>query len=757
MAGMKIRSTIIRNLASSKARGAVLGILLLLLAFAVTRLDYAQDKPGSAASAKSNAAEAQTGAITDVKVAPDDGTLTVAVTTDRSIEPRELILDNPPRLVLDFLNTENKVKFSKLPVLSASVKQVRVQQFQSSPSPIARVVCDLEDDYGTHEVNFDKSAVRLVFHKEAPKTLPASAGPVVKPAPAPAPTPVVSAERTRSQAEAPKAVAAAESKARPAETAAKSAVAPTPAPVRPQAETPKAAVPVAELKPRAAEPAVKNAPAARPHQESPKPAAPSQEPKSRQAAPAAKDSVDTAPLVAAMAPAPAARMAAAANSSSRYSGQPLTLDLVNMPLVDFFRLMQEEGGINIVVDPDVKGNYTIKGEKIPWDQVFEMALISNGLDKQIEGNVIRVTRKATLQSEAKQREDLKKANLLAADLETRIKRLNYAKATSLAKALADQKTVRGTMVVDDRTNSLILTDMPNAIDRIVNLIETLDIPQPQVEIEARIVSASRNFARDIGIQFGFVDGNLQRVTVGGPNTSGTIGGTRPSDTPSSTYTAGNSATGRGSSESKSSDSAAVSTGTTSNDKGNYNVNLPANKAFGGLGISVGNIFDTFLLDAAITAGEQKGWAKLISQPKVIAQNNSPAVINQGLRFPVQTISNNTVTIQFENAALTLTVTPQITYDGNIILDLKIENNTPNWDRTVGNMPSINTSESTTRVLVSDGGTTVIGGILLDSESKSEDRVPGLASLPVVGNLFRRTSVSRETREVLFFVTPRIVK
>jgi type II secretory pathway component HofQ len=254
-----------------------------------------------------------------------------------------------------------------------------------------------------------------------------------------------------------------------------------------------------------------------------------------------------------------------------------------------------------------------------------------------------------------------------------------------------------------------------------------------------------------------VDGNLQRVTVGGPNTFGTIGGTRPSATPSSTYASGNPITGRGASESKASSSAAVSTGTASQDKGNYNVNLPANKAFGGLGISVGNIFDTFLLDAAITAGETKGWAKLISQPKVVAQNNSPAVINQGMRFPVQIVSNNTVTIQFENAALTLTVTPQITYEGNILLDLKVENNTPNWDRTVNGIPSINTSESTTRVLVSDGGTTVIGGILLDSESKSEDRVPGLASLPVVGNLFKRTSVSRETQEVLFFVTPRIIK
>jgi type IV pilus assembly protein PilQ len=291
---------------------------------------------------------------------------------------------------------------------------------------------------------------------------------------------------------------------------------------------------------------------------------------------------------------------------------------------------------------------------------------------------------------------------------------------------------------------------------LAKLIETLDIPQPQVEIEARIVSATRDFARAIGIQFGFVDGNLQRVTVGGPNTFGTIGGTRPSATPTSTFAAGNLATGRGASKGEATTSGAISTGATQ-DQGNYNVNLPAAKAFGGLGISVGNIFDTFLLDAAITAGESKGLAKLISQPKVTAQNNSSATITQGVRFPVPVVANNTVTVQFYNAALTLVVTPQITYEGNIVLDLKVENNTADWANNVEGVPSIRTSESNTRVLVSDGGTTVIGGILVDSESNSEDKVPGLGSLPVVGNLFRRTSVTRSTQEVLFFVTPRIIK
>ncbi len=455
-------------------------------------------------------------------------------------------------------------------------------------------------------------------------------------------------------------------------------------------------------------------------------------------------------------PAPLKASAAPAQES-RFGGAPLTLDLIDIPLVDFFRLMAEEGGINIVMDPEIRGTISIKVVKVPWDQILEAALTNNNLDKQIEGNLVRIAKKSTLQQEAKQREDLKKATVLAADVETRIKRLNYAKASAFVATLTEQKSVRGTVVVDERSNSLIITDIPSFVDKMVRLVEALDIPEAQVEIEARIVSANRDFARDLGVQFGFVQGNLQRTSVGGPNTFGTIGGTRPSATPTSTYAAGNPSTGRGASDAKASASAGVSTGTSSQNAGNFNVNLPATKAFGGIGVSVGNIFDTFLLDAAITAGESKGVAKLISQPKVTAQNNSSATITQGLRFPVQIVANNTISIQFQNAALTLVVTPQITMDGNIVLDIQIDNNTPDFSQQVNGVPSIRTSESRTRVLISDGGTTVIGGIIIETESNASDRIPGLASLPGLGNLFKRTSIAKTSQEVMFFITPKIIK
>jgi type IV pilus secretin PilQ/predicted competence protein len=738
MTGMKIRLTRIRNRISSKAKGATYGILLFLLAFAAPQINKAQDKPDTLKSLQASkpGAPPQTvvasiptaaskrvsankttetlpaGAIMDVKITPEDNRAIVIVTTNQSMSPQETILDNPKRLVLDFPNTRNKIQLSRFPVGAASVKQLRVQQFQTSPSLIARMVFDLEEGSGMHELTVDKEQIRIVFHKGQPKLNETSgltpkqsfrqAEPIVK---------------SNTQQAPPSKPASIELKPRVVETLNVSVPAP------PAAVQPRPATVVNVLRPRSVEPSIKET----------------------QAPP---------PLIAALAPTAIPAQKTVSSSNSRFSGQPLTLDLVNVPLVDFFRLMAEEGGINIVLDPAVNGTLSMKVVKLPWDQIFEAALTNNGLDKQVEGTMVRIAKKSTLQEEAKQQESLKKANLLAADLETRVKRLNYAKAEALVSAINDQKTVRGTIVVEKQSNSLILTDLPSAILKQIQLIEILDVAQPQVEIEARIVSASRNFARDIGVQFGFVQGNLQRVTVGGPNTYGTIGGSRPSSSPATkTYVAGNDTTGRGSPGGTSGTSGAVSTG----DGGNYNVNLPASRAFGGMGISVGNIFDTFLLDAAITAGETKGMAKLISQPKVIAQNNSKAVVTQGLRFPVPINANNTVTIQFFDAALTLTATPQITYEGNIVLDLKVENNTADFGNSVDGVPSIRTSESSTRVLVTDGGTTVIGGILMEDESNSEDKVPGLGSLPLIGNLFKRTSVSRKTEEILFFVTPRIIK
>lgn len=440
--------------------------------------------------------------------------------------------------------------------------------------------------------------------------------------------------------------------------------------------------------------------------------------------------------------------------SVQYTGEPITLDIKEADIVDFFRLISDIEGLNIVVDPSVSGTISMKVENVPWDQVFDLALKNNRLAKVIEGNVVRIGTLTAFKDEEKAREELKRTR----DTTTDIVKINYATAADMVDKLMPLMTASGEIKTDARTNSIIIRDIPERINDVRKLVVVLDKPEHQVEIEARIVSANRNFARSIGVQFGFVAGNLERVTVGGPNTFGTIGGTRPSQTPKSAYVAGDPQSGRGASTSEASENASISPGTEGNNKtGNYNISLPAKGATSGIGISVGNILDTFLLDASLTAAEGNGQVRVISQPKVQAQNNRQAVIEQGIQFPVQVVENNTVTVRFFSASLKLTVLPQITDEGTVLMKITIENNRADFVNTVNNIPSIITSMSATEVLVADGGTTVIGGILIDSDQKNNDRVPLLADIPVLGNLFQRNTKSKETQEILFFLTPRIIR
>ena len=695
MAGMKIRFTGKSIFGSYTMKSSKYCILLIILAFTVPLMTFATESPVYSKPP-------QVGVIKDITASQEKDKLTVTMKTDRLLEPTVFKLDNPPRLVVDFADTVNEVPFTKLPLNTASVKQLRVSQYQSSDPMIARVVFDLGKGFGTHKITADKTSVQITLlpgTQDSGKTPP-------KPPVKAASSPVKSAASVKDNAPtkaAPSSIkpesvkTASNPPVKTVSTAVKSTAAvkdTAPTKTVPSSDKPESVKTTSNPPMKTVSTAVKSTAVVKdtaptktvPSSDKPESVKTASNPSGKTEDAVVKSAVTTGNVptdvssgdsakqqlkpvdaiaipensketpsliaslsslaVPATSPVQAEKQSAKTQVSqdlkaSRFTGDLLTLDFVDLPLVDFFRVMSEEGGINIVLDPKVKGNISIKVEKLPWDQIFDMVLVNHSLDKQIEGNLIRIAYKSTLQEEANQREALKKAELLAADLETRVKRLNYAKAEDLMDSLEDLKTVRGTVVEDVRTNSLVLTDIPDSLDKMMDLIKTLDIPQPQVEIEARIVSAARDFAREIGIQFGFVQGNLERVTVGGPNTFGTIGGTRPSATPSSTYAAGNETTGRGASSSTSSNSGAVSAG----EVGNYNVNLPASKAFGGLGISIGNIFDTFLLDAALTAGETKGLAKLISQPKVTAQNNSPAVIRQGTRFPVQVVANNTISLR----------------------------------------------------------------------------------------------------------------
>jgi type IV pilus assembly protein PilQ len=342
---------------------------------------------------------------------------------------------------------------------------------------------------------------------------------------------------------------------------------------------------------------------------------------------------------------------------------------------------------------------------------------------------------------------------LAGDLSTLTARISYAKATDLSTVLkaAGALSARGSINVDTRTNTMLIKDLPGFLDKSRELIAELDIPTPQVEIEARIVVTSRNFTRDIGIQWGFLNqqtaafGNTTNrafphsIVLNGQGVPGTTG------VPASQPTANDDQNQLG-----------PAGGIGPTDRG-YAVNLPAGSFNSAIGVTMGNILGSFNLDAALTALERQGRGRLLSTPKVTTQNNQAAEIKQGVQIPIQTVANNTVTVQFKDAVLTLRVTPQITDAGTVILGLEVENNSADFSNLVNNIPPINTQAAKTQVLVRDGATAVIGGIYQSNEQSTLNSTPFLGRLPLLGYLFRNRFITSTNNELLLFITPRIIK
>jgi type IV pilus assembly protein PilQ len=432
-------------------------------------------------------------------------------------------------------------------------------------------------------------------------------------------------------------------------------------------------------------------------------------------------------------------------ASKTYTGHPITLDFKDGDLQDIFRLFADISGLNVVVNPGVSGKVTLKLVDVPWDQALDLILKANGLGYTLEDNVIRIARLSDLQREEQDKRKLEEEKALAGDLQTLRKPLSYAKAVDVAPLI--RRTIlsqRGKLDLDTRTNTLIVEDLPDRIVKFRDLVADLDKATPQVEIEARIVVTSRNFTRDIGIQWGFLNqqtpqfGNTtgqafpNAIILNGQAVSSTQG--LPADQGGLAPVGGIGTSGRG-----------------------YAVNLPASGVNSGLGISLGNILGSFNLDAALTALEKQGRGRILSTPKVTTQNNHAAEIKQGVQIPIQTFANNTVTTQFKDAVLTLKVTPQITEAGTVILDLAIENNSADFANEVQGIPPINTQAATTNVLVKDGSTAVIGGIYQSNEQMSTNSTPFLSKLPILGFLFRERFVNTTNNELLLFITPRINK
>ena len=417
-----------------------------------------------------------------------------------------------------------------------------------------------------------------------------------------------------------------------------------------------------------------------------------------------------------------------------YTGQPMNFVFKDADLKNVLKAIAGIVGLNLVMDPGVSGRVTSELIGVPWDQALEIFLKINGLDMVLEGNILRVGRIEVLAREAQNRRKLKDAQIEEEDLEVFTRQLSYAKANDILKILNPQLTPRGSILVDDRTNTMIISEVPGRIQLLDRLIDTLDEATPQVSIEARIIESNVNSAEAFGVQWGY---NMVADAAYGNQTSLSF--------PNSIQLQGNEI------------SNIQNPGMSNNPLGGYAINLPAQGRTSGTVFSFGNVANTFRLDMAISALQRKGKVKIISSPRTTTQNNMEATITQGRQIPVQTIQNNTVTVRFQPAALELKVTPQITARGDVICTLDIQNNAADFANLVNGIPPIITQSTATTISVPDGQTIAIGGLYRVENSETREGVPLLSKIPILGGLFRNRSVSGDKRELLIFITPRIIK
>jgi type IV pilus assembly protein PilQ len=435
--------------------------------------------------------------------------------------------------------------------------------------------------------------------------------------------------------------------------------------------------------------------------------------------PAVVNAVRTAPAettVSGAVPLPSDDIRAIGEIKKEYTGQPISLELVDADVKQVFGVFHEMSGLNFVLDPGVSGTVTIVVDQVPWDQALDIILKNNGLSMQMEGNVVRVAPVVKLAQEAQQKRQLWENQELEAPPVTITRTLSYARAKDIEKVVRDAIiSTKGRVVIDERTNTLVIRDVPARLAAVEGLMAALDAETPQVMIEARIVEVSRDFQQTLGINWGF--------TADADPAFGTQTGL---DFPNRANV-------------------------------KWDLNLPRNPKASSLGFSFGNVLDSFTLDITIDALESEGYARRLSAPKVATLNNETAEIEQGLRYPIVTTTATEVDVQFVAASLLLRVTPQITAEGTIALDLDVENNSPDFVVQVAGVPSINTQRAATKILIKDGGTAVIGGIFSVNEGNDEVGVPWLRKLPVLGWLFKSRGIQSKNRELLIFVTGKIIK
>lgn len=618
--------------------------------------------------------------LDEIVVAPGAETATIRLAGDGEFPYTTFVLDAPKRFVLDLPGVTNRTKRSSIAV-GGPVDRVRVAQFRGAPDPVARVVFDLNTENAPNIQRLGNTLVvtfggQATAAYEAPVRTTSLAPPAAVAEP-----PALDDAQGETEPKQPSAVY----------------VAPSPSARRPADTGPSdldlAARPTGSTAPRTV---------VRAAQEPRKPG-----------------SVEDAGTTAG--PGSVSDCIGGGTEDRRYVGDPIDLKVTNADVTDVLRTFAQISGLNIVVQPGVTGQVTAELENVPWDQALAQVLKINGLGCELEGNVMRIAPTGVLRREAGERQELANARALAVPLRTVLKRLSYATAQNVAGVLRSGSSgilsQRGSVLVDDRTNTLIIKELPSYLDTVIAVIENLDTPEPQVMIEARIIETTKNYSRSLGIDWGI---NAVADAAHG-NTTGLI--------------------------------------FPNNGRGTGDVNLATGGNNGALNLRLGNVLNTFTLDLSLQAAESDGLINILSAPKVATLNNQRASIQSGVQIPIQTIANNTVTVQFVNATLRLDVVPQITAEGTVLMQIDISKREPQVALLVpgsANAP-ISTKDASTRVIVRDGGTAVIGGIYKISNNDGNARVPGLANIPLLGYLFRNKTVSNTNEELLIFITPRIIK
>ena len=475
---------------------------------------------------------------------------------------------------------------------------------------------------------------------------------------------------------------------------------------------------------------------------------------------------------------------------SGFVGEPINLNVVNADVRDILNYITEQYGINFVIDSSVGAvPVTVNVQDVPWNYALDAILRANRLGIDVNGNILRVATSETLAKEAETQRIIKDAQLSSSPLVTEFIRLNYARASgTLAQAAGSTAAYAGgstnlsysggaggdatggggdqgllpiikrrlsrlgSVEVEGRSNTLIVTDVKENVEAIRQLVAILDQPEPQVEIETRIIIAQHNFSRDLGAQLSLGVASFNRGGLANISTLPASG--------QSSGSSGGSSGGSGSGPTLNSGPNPFSAF-----GGLANTAMPLNTlrstvANTVIGLTTG-LIGSAQISALISAAENRGEVKTVATPRITALNNRPAQIESGSQIPVQTTQaaggSAVVTTTFVSVPLRLSITPQITDAGTVVLRVTIENNTLNSGIAVGGVPGIDTQRMQSEVLVPDGGTTVMGGVLADTEATQRQRTPGIANLPILGNLFKRKLVTKDSTEILFFITPHIYR